>query len=93
MIKFVILFLVIYGLYLYLQRPNILTSKTCPASLSLKEARDILEVDQYASKEEINAAYYSQMKKHHPDIGGSKERAMQINAARQLLLKYVFIQP
>jgi hypothetical protein len=112
MIKFIVIALVIYGMYLlyrthiksiqkfFVNSPlfksihDILQQGTnaYPASktsLTIEEAQDILQVGKNPTKDEINTAYYACMKKYHPDIGGSKYFAAQINAARQLLLKTI----
>lgn len=49
-------------------------------------ARAVLGVGASASKREIERAYRSQMKRAHPDHGGSVERAAALNAARDVLL-------
>jgi len=49
-------------------------------------ARAVLGVSLSATKREIERAYRSQMKRAHPDHGGSVERAAALNAARDLLL-------
>lgn len=66
------------------------TNKTKSAKnikLTAKEAREILGVSENASREEIKNAYNNLMKKNHPDYGGSKYLASQLNAARDILLK------
>jgi len=55
--------------------------------LGLKEARDILGVDEAATKAEIRAAYSRLMRMAHPDHGGTAGFAAQLNAARDRLLK------
>lgn len=50
-------------------------------------ARLALGVGPAASKREIERAYRTQMKRAHPDHGGSVERAAALNAARDLLLR------
>ncbi|WP_442754057.1 J domain-containing protein [Methylocystis sp. JAN1] len=49
-------------------------------------ARAVLGVGANASRREIERAYRSQMKRAHPDHGGSVERAAALNAARDVLL-------
>lgn len=49
-------------------------------------ARAVLGVGARASKREIERAFRSQIKRAHPDHGGSVERAAALNAARDLLL-------
>lgn len=50
------------------------------------EALRILELEGDPGPEEIREAYKRQMKKHHPDQGGTDEDAIRLNAARDLLL-------
>lgn len=50
-------------------------------------ARAVLGVGAGATKREIERAYRSQMKRAHPDHGGSVERAAALNAARDALLR------
>ena len=50
-------------------------------------ARAVLGVGVGASKREIERAYRAQMKRAHPDHGGSVERAAALNAARDALLR------
>ncbi len=50
------------------------------------EARKILGVANGASREEIEAAYRAEMKRNHPDAGGSTWFAAKINEARAVLL-------
>ena len=56
-------------------------------SLSKKQAREILEVSEKATKKEILDSYKNLMKKNHPDAGGSKYLASQLNQAKDILLK------
>lgn len=55
--------------------------------MTLTEARDLLGVSPDATPAEIKAAYVRLMQRAHPDAGGSKGLAAQLNAARDLLLK------
>lgn len=50
-------------------------------------ARAVLGVGANASRREIERAYRTQMKRAHPDHGGSVERAAALNAARDALLR------
>jgi hypothetical protein len=50
-------------------------------------ARQILEVNDEASHEEIIAAHKRLIAKNHPDKGGSTYLASQINQAKDVLLK------
>jgi DnaJ-class molecular chaperone len=40
-----------------------------------------------ATREQIRSAYKLLIKKNHPDRGGSKEYAQQLNAAKDVLLR------
>lgn len=54
--------------------------------MSLREAREILGIDESAGRREIDAAYRRLMQRAHPDHGGSTGLASQLNAARDRLL-------
>ena len=56
------------------------------SGMSHAQAREILGVGPGASDEEVRDAHRREMMKHHPDHGGSDERATQINQAKDLLL-------
>lgn len=60
-------------------------SPSAPSSAEAK-ARHVLGVSSNASRREIERAYRAQMKRAHPDHGGSVERASALNAARDVLL-------
>lgn len=60
-------------------------SPSAPSTAEAK-ARHVLGVGSNASKREIERAYRAQMKRAHPDHGGSVERASALNAARDVLL-------
>jgi len=51
-----------------------------------REAARVLGVSENATPNEIKIAHIHMMKKYHPDMGGSKETAARINAAKDLLL-------
>lgn len=51
------------------------------------EARRVLCIGAGASEAEIRAAYRRLAAAVHPDRGGSIERARQVNAARDILIK------
>jgi len=55
--------------------------------MTIAQARDILGVDESATREDIIKAHRRMMQKFHPDRGGSNYLAAQINNAKQLLLK------
>jgi hypothetical protein len=54
--------------------------------MTLREAREILGVDENAGRREIDVAYRRLMQRAHPDHGGSTGLASQLNAARDRLL-------
>lgn len=56
------------------------------SDISQDEAFEILGLNQEASKNEINKAYYNLMKLIHPDKGGSAYFAQKLNKAREKLL-------
>lgn len=56
--------------------------------MTRQEALDILGLKEGATEEDIKNAYQSLMKKIHPDTGGSKYLASQINTARDTLIKH-----
>lgn len=51
--------------------------------------RDVLGIQGAATQADIEAAYKSLSKKHHPDVGGDTARMAEINAARDAALKEV----
>lgn len=55
--------------------------------MTRREALEILGLTEGASEEEIRAAYRTQMKRNHPDTGGSPALARRIQEARDLLLR------
>ena len=54
--------------------------------MSEAEAREVLGVAEDASESDIEAAYRSEMKRAHPDQGGSDWMAAKVNQAKDLLL-------
>ncbi|MFT4584851.1 MAG: hypothetical protein ACI915_002840 [Gammaproteobacteria bacterium] len=57
-----------------------------PQTMSLDEARQILEVEAGATREDIIQAHRRLIQKMHPDRGGSTFLAAKINQAKQRLL-------
>ena len=57
-----------------------------PGRMTAAEARQVLAVGPQASVDEINAAWRAQMKRNHPDQGGSSYLAAKINEAKDVLL-------
>ena len=57
------------------------------SEMSFNEAKEVLNVKDNANKEEIIQAYYSMMKKNHPDHGGSEYMAKKIICAKNILMK------
>ena len=57
------------------------------SGMSSKRAAQVLGVAETASKEEIVRAFRRKMRTAHPDVGGNKKLASQLNAARDVLLK------
>jgi hypothetical protein len=54
--------------------------------MSRSEALRVLDLDEAAGAEEINARYRSLVKMVHPDLGGSSYLTAQLNTAREVLL-------
>jgi hypothetical protein len=57
------------------------------AGMSLEDAASTLGVAVDASEEEIQAAYVRLMRLVHPDRGGATGLAVQLNRAREMMLK------
>lgn len=68
------------------QRSGSAGPQTAPLSDDAR-ARQALGVSLSASRREIERAYKTQMKRAHPDHGGSVARAAALNAARDVLLR------
>jgi hypothetical protein len=58
-----------------------------PSDMSPAEAHAILGLEEGATPEQIRAAYRRLMASAHPDRGGSRGLAAQLNAARDTLVK------
>lgn len=54
--------------------------------MTVAEALEILELEGEPTPEEVRQAYKRQMKRHHPDQGGSDADAARLNQARDILL-------
>ncbi|MEB3702682.1 DnaJ domain-containing protein [Candidatus Bealeia paramacronuclearis] len=63
--------------------------KFLPKDMGIEEAAQILGISQDASEAEIQAAYHRLIAKNHPDHGGSKYIAQQLNQARELLIEKI----
>ena len=61
--------------------------KSFPKEMSIEEAAQILGISQEASEAEIQEAYLRLIAKNHPDHGGTKYIAQQLNQARELLIE------
>lgn len=57
--------------------------------LTVREAYDILGLEQGASKKQIGQAHKSLMMQFHPDKGGSNYLAAKVNEAKRVLLAHV----
>ena len=78
--------LAVAGLWLAASARNVSVQPSRPR-MSEHEARQILGVEDRASKAEIQAAYSRLMRRAHPDVGGTQGLAAQLNAARDRLLR------
>ena len=56
------------------------------AAMTPTEARRLLDVPVGASPDEIRSAHRRLVSRVHPDVGGSADLTIQVNAARDLLL-------
>jgi DnaJ family protein C protein 19 len=79
-----------FGLWQTVKRftkPSPNSSAPATSVMDKPQARQILEVNDEASHEEIIAAHKRLIAKNHPDKGGSTYLASQINQAKDVLLK------
>ena len=53
--------------------------------MNLSECLKLFSLDNSYSKEDIKRSYKRLSKKHHPDLGGDKEKFVKINDARIIL--------
>lgn len=63
------------------------SSSSSAGAMTVKEACEILEVDETATPKDIKEAHHRMIQKNHPDQGGSTYLASKINQARDVLLK------
>lgn len=54
---------------------------------AIDKARFMLGVSRFDNEHSIRERHAALIAKNHPDIGGSEERAKELNAARDLLLR------
>lgn len=82
MIRFLLIAVLLGGLYLLLRR-----ALAAPKTMNAAEAAKLLDIPQDASAEMIIAAHKRLIAKVHPDAGGSAELASRVNQARDHLLR------
>ena len=63
------------------------TTTQSSTTMGRSEAASILGVPTDASSEAIDAAYRRLMRRTHPDLGGTAGLAIQLNAAREAMLR------
>ncbi|MCH2039003.1 MAG: hypothetical protein MK137_10485, partial [Rickettsiales bacterium] len=68
-------------------RTNTPTNNINQTNISVSEALEIMDLEPPYSEEELIKKYHELMKQNHPDKGGSKFIAKQINLAKEVLLK------
>lgn len=82
MFKILVILMLVLGAYLVAKR-----FMASGGQMTVTQARQLLEVDENADADAINAAHKRLIAKVHPDTGGSAQLAAQVNAARDLLLR------
>jgi len=65
------------------------TDRSPSDAISVREAYDILGLEQGATRKEITQAHRSLMTQLHPDKGGSNYLAAKVNEAKKVLLAHV----
>lgn len=58
-------------------------------AINLREAYDILGLDENASKEQVSSAHRALMTQLHPDKGGSNYLAAKVNEAKRIILEHL----
>lgn len=66
---------------------NTPANNTNQTTMSVSNALEIMDLEPPYSEEELIKKYHELMKQNHPDKGGSKFIAKQINLAKEVLLK------
>lgn len=66
--------------------PSAETQQDSLSYMTLEQAREILGVDETATRKQIIDAYKDLIRKIHPDQGGSDFLAAQVNRAKEVLL-------
>lgn len=56
-------------------------------AMSYAEALELLGLQEHPTKMQVKVAYHRLMEKNHPDKGGSKVLAAQVNMARDVVLR------
>ncbi len=64
------------------------TKESSDDQMTVKQAIEMFEIDEMYMEEDVRAAYKRLMNLNHPDKGGSKYIASEINHAREILLKH-----
>lgn len=66
-----------------------LPGSTDLSNMTVEQAREILGVDEGATRKQVIDAYKELIRKIHPDQGGSDYLAAQVNRAKEILLSYI----